>query len=449
VLPDARRAGMLLLLLAAPVGAQFVQLATTDDGGRVFFTTPMSLKGAGPSRWRESRLYRFGADGLTLFAERDPLAPESKFEPGYGVRDPSVSADGAVVGLTYTGICVDRECVDRLPQTEVRGRQTVALGPGRVQVSRNGRWALVEKYPMPMRDPLLLVDLSTGQPVELPPDLYRVGTGLSSDGSFLAAFLRNPAPYTFLLDPPGIWKGGQLTPLVLPEGLRPIALTADGAAVLAVGSPNRLAMVSLASNTAVTIAEAPDFSRIFTWFALSNNGRRALYAIGSQTSLTGPAYVWDSDTGTGAPIPLEPGEAPSAATLSGDGSIAFLATNHNRIVRYDVASRTATPMFPQTPYCEIPPVVASGSLTRLHCSFSGAPADLTGKLAFDGIPAPIVSSTADEIAIQVPWRRVFFVRPLARCRERLALRGEPDSHGHGQRTSHPPGRSRTVWHERG
>ena len=58
---------MFLLVLAAPVVAQFAELATTDDGSQLYFTSKMLLKGREPGPWPESRLYRFGPAGLSIF----------------------------------------------------------------------------------------------------------------------------------------------------------------------------------------------------------------------------------------------------------------------------------------------------------------------------------------------------------------------------------------------
>ena len=40
---------MFLLFLATPVRAQFAELAATDDGKQLFFTSQLILKGAEPS----------------------------------------------------------------------------------------------------------------------------------------------------------------------------------------------------------------------------------------------------------------------------------------------------------------------------------------------------------------------------------------------------------------
>src|SRR5215831_18951263 len=99
------RVGTLLLLLAAPMVAQFTELAATDDGKQLFFTSQMLLKGREQTGWvPETRLYRFGADGVTVYAERGPLASESGFGSGDGISGARLSGDGGVVGFTYYGI---------------------------------------------------------------------------------------------------------------------------------------------------------------------------------------------------------------------------------------------------------------------------------------------------------------------------------------------------------
>ena len=96
-----RQAGTLVLLLAAPLFAQFGELATTDDGRQLYFTTAMLPKEAKPGKWRESRLFRVGPGGLDLYAELGPLAPALTFASNAGAIHPSVSGNGSVVAFTY------------------------------------------------------------------------------------------------------------------------------------------------------------------------------------------------------------------------------------------------------------------------------------------------------------------------------------------------------------
>ncbi|HEY1496519.1 MAG TPA: hypothetical protein VGF49_18325 [Candidatus Solibacter sp.] len=193
-----RRAGMFLLFLATPARAQFAELAATDDGKQLFFTSQMILKGAEPSAWPETRLYRFGSK-VEVFAERGSLAPEGTFGSGDGVSHPSVSGDGSVVGFTFNGVCRSTgNCSEVVNRVEVRGRETLDLGPGVVQVSRNGRWAILINEVYDYSQPLVLgitvtstlIDLLTGQRVASPPGPPYVlaqpsSFTLASDGSLL------------------------------------------------------------------------------------------------------------------------------------------------------------------------------------------------------------------------------------------------------------------------
>ena len=115
-----------MLLLAAPVFAQFSEFATTDDGSQLYFTSRMWLKGGQPGVWRESRLYRFGPDGLMLYAERGKLALENVGSSNDGVHYPSVSGDGRVVGLSYDNICGGETCLATTNRIEIRGSHPLA-----------------------------------------------------------------------------------------------------------------------------------------------------------------------------------------------------------------------------------------------------------------------------------------------------------------------------------
>src|SRR5271157_2869499 len=97
---------MLLFALAIRLSAQFTQLAATDDGKYLYFVSELLLRGRIQNLlWPETRLYRFGPDGVTLFAQRGRLAPQSSGGSGDGVSDPQVSGDGSLIGFTLYDIC--------------------------------------------------------------------------------------------------------------------------------------------------------------------------------------------------------------------------------------------------------------------------------------------------------------------------------------------------------
>ena len=373
----ARQAGMLLLLLAGPVCAQFAQLAATDDGTQLYFVASMVLKSADPEASRELRVYRFAGGALSLFAERGQLAPEWSRSNGDGVAYPSVSGGGEAIAIAYHNICRDPQCAEAIDRVEVRGRETLDLGPGEAQISRNGRWAHVLSVG---EETSTLVDLASGQRTTANVGAtFLPGVGiwrarLASDGSFLATTRTAIAPNESRIDY-GIWKQGKFTVLNLPGAVQPVALTDDGATVLGhvypagiSWIPARLAAITLASAAVTTIAEAKSASEGPLFLAASNNGRRVLYKVTSPSTPNGPAYVWDAATAAGIAVPLDPDERAADGVLSGNGQVAYIATTRGRIVKFDVASKTSTPLFPATPYCDDPSPVAGGSFTRLYCS---------------------------------------------------------------------------------
>jgi uncharacterized protein (TIGR03437 family) len=430
---------MSLLLLATGVRAQFTELVATDDGKQLFFTSQLLLKGVeSQSAFPETRLYRIGAKGVEVFAERGPLAPTQGFSSSDGVSRPSVSGDGGVVGFTLNNICVSgADCIAPTNRVEVHGRGTLDLGPGVVQVSRNGRWAVlynvVYDYSQPMGIGIsvttTLIDLLFGQRTTLPGPFAPPGGVppsafiLAFDGTLLLTRpdLKSPTGIGGVAVPIfGLWKQGQFTPIPTPSGdnLAPFALSDDASTVFAYGYPtdpqsaqSRIVALSLASRKATTIFEAKDSSMMPIFMGESNSGQRVLYRVASLGTLNGPAFVWDGATGTTTTVPLATGEIATDGTLSGDGAVAFVATTQARIVKFDLASKTVSPLFPQMPYCDDPGPVGGGSLVRLHCPFSAASSMKNGQVLYDGQPMPLLYSIPADIGVQIPWQWDNFVPP--------------------------------------
>jgi uncharacterized protein (TIGR03437 family) len=408
---------MFLLLLAIPARAQFAELAATDDGKQLFFTSQLILKGAEPSAWPETRLYRFGSK-VDVFAERGSLAPEGTFGSGMGVTHPSVSGDGSVVGFTFNGVCRSTtNCSEVTNRAAVRGRETLDLGPGVVQISRNGRWAVVlnEDYdyaPLFVFVTSTLIDLLTGQRVDVPSPPYVLGQWsaltLASDGSLL---VRRPDAVVGGVTVPvyELWKQRQITPVSLPSGevWTPFALTDDAGTILCYGYPadprglwSKIVAISVASGKTTSVIDTKESGQTPIFMAASNDGRRVLYRVPAVGQLNGPSFVWDSATVAAIPVPLETGELATAGTLSGDGSAAF---------------------FPQTPYCDDPGPLAGGSLARLHCPVFDSMTAAADQILYDGEPAPLIYSRPGETGVQIPWQWFNFAQPI------LSLRVASDS----------------------
>jgi uncharacterized protein (TIGR03437 family) len=402
---------MLLLLAAIPAFAQFSQLAATDDGKQLYFASQLLLKGSTESLApAEARLYRWGADGVSLFAERGALAPRNAFTGGDGVSDPQVSGDGSVVGFTFNDICPSSgDCDQPINQEgEIRGTVTQDLGPGVLQLSRNGQWALLT---VTNNDPTVeefqsstLIDLTTGRQTSVPPPGFSVS---------FEAFHTVASNGTLLIEQNnilGLWKQGQFTPIQFPRrrALYPIALS-DNASTLFLsgvdGSPPTLSIVAmnLASGKLTTVFQPKDATQIPSFMGASNNGQIVLYLYTTPSSPYGPAFIFNAATGASTPISLPSGELVFDGTLTGGGDFAFLLTSAGRFVRVTLATGAVDTLFPATPLCGPTVDAVPGSFVLLDCNVTGSVSDLQGQILVDGIPMPILYVTASGIGAQMPW----------------------------------------------
>jgi uncharacterized protein (TIGR03437 family) len=381
------RALLLLLALAFPALAQFSELAATDDGSRLYFTTQLVLSDSVPTR-PQYRIYRLEPNSLTLFAARpEPTGPNISFSNADGAHSPQVSGDGKVVGATFSSPS----------EAQLLAPQTVDLGPGNLQLSRNGRWALIVSDLSPNApQTATLMDLSTGQRTAVPPPPPGVIRAVASDGTVLAQ--QNGI---------GLWKAGQFTLIrfAIGLGLRPLALSDDAGTLILGGislNPaafkSDLLAMNLATGQMTSFYSTLDSKQMPVFMAASNDGRRVLYRIGSPQGPQGPAYSGDTLTGESTPVALPAGELVSDGTLTGPGDLAFLVTTSGRIVKVTLASVTVETLIPPTPYARNLPLLTPGSLYPLQGT-AGA------RIVLNGQPMPVIYSTAAEVGVQVPWEQ--------------------------------------------
>lgn len=400
------RGGMFLPLAAASLYAQFSQFTTTDDGKQVYFISPLTLHsnaGAPPA----NRLYRIGPEGVSLFAE---APPSFSFLLGSnsGIRGPQVSGDGSLIGFTienFKSTCApSTECSPVPAEAILRGAKTMDLGPGTLQLSRNGRWALIT--PTQFFDPstgspianlsATLTDLTAGTSAAVPTAFPYAARFVASDGSVLL--------------PNGIWKQGTLKPLPPPTvgSYNPLALSDDASTVIAAsfipGQQGSLSIVAIALATGkMTTIRAQTPTQAALFMGLSNKGRQVLYRFPGLAAADGPAFVADTSTGESTPIVLPPGETVFDGTLSGDGGVAILATNMGRILRVTLATGAIEPLIPPTPYFSNLSNVAIGSYTAIATTYT---ADWSGVLLLDGKPLPVLATKPGiEVDVQIPWEQ--------------------------------------------
>src|SRR5260221_1825922 len=145
---------VLLLMFSFPLWSQFSELAATDDGRQLYFSSTLTFADMPPSRG-EWRVYRVGPEGIQLFAERGPIVPaQAVVMANGGARTPQVSGDGLTVGFTLDYVVT------------LRGARNETLGLGSMQMSRNGNWALLQPTGSIIYDPAqppTLINLETGE----------------------------------------------------------------------------------------------------------------------------------------------------------------------------------------------------------------------------------------------------------------------------------------------
>jgi hypothetical protein len=192
-----------------PSAAQFIELATTDDGRQLYLSTTLVMRGAAPAA-PEYRIFRFIPEGVFPFAERGELAPREYSSSGEGARNPQVSGDGQTVAWTFQNVCPTAEpCLQAETRAVVRGRGEQPLANGRVHLSRNAEWALMAPTSNPdAPQESTLIHLPSGRRATVPavPDfakhivasdgsvLIRGERGVSRSGAMAGPFLcRSPA----------------------------------------------------------------------------------------------------------------------------------------------------------------------------------------------------------------------------------------------------------------
>jgi uncharacterized protein (TIGR03437 family) len=424
--------GMLMLATAGPAAAQvagaapFTQLAATDDGENVFFTSQLVLKSKiGQAAAPEGRLYRLGPDGVSLLAERGSLAAYSWLDGTVGVTNPQVSGDGSTVGFTFRYVCTAANtgaagygfCAPGTgkPSDEegvLSGMPNVDLGPGWLQLSRNGRWALLTPPVDFTPQTATLIDLTTGQRTSVPVGpVENSYPTLASDGTILVEERGDQGVGTNRF---GLWKDGQTTPVEL--GDRRAQILSDNAQVLLLGDDRitqpflavtRLTAMDLLTGRQTALFLSKDDRELAIFMGISNDGGTVLYRrVPEYGPFQGPAYVADTASGESRPIALPAGELVSDGTLSGSGDLAFLATTAGRLIKVTWSSGETTTLIPATPYgSNLDHGFVPGSLFHLRGALIGSPDDWSGGLTIDDHPVPVVYARLGDVGIQVPWEQ--------------------------------------------
>jgi uncharacterized protein (TIGR03437 family) len=400
---------LLILVLAIPGWAQFTQLATTDDAQQLYFASQLRIEPAAPAA-PEYRIFHDGPLGTYLFAERGSLTPSISFSTNSdGMLTPQVTGDGSLIGLTAHNICSSQTPCTQPSSVEglLRGSMSADLGPGTLQLSRNGRWAVLTPQVAPPTtvSQATLFDLQMNQSVPIPPPPFGISSAVASTGAVL---VMQTTPSAGL----GIWQQGHFSPLAIPGAIRPWALSDDGSTVVfmrlgAAGAPPSLIARNVGTGVETTIYTSSVATQVPNFLGITNDGSQVLFNAWSNQA-AGPAYLWNAANGATL-ISLDPGEIATAGTLGGLGTAGYLATSEGRIVKFAVSAGIATVTYtaePKTPYISFSPNNwAPGSQVQLQGTLPGSMDLLTGLILLGGRPIPILSATTGDIQAQIPWEQ--------------------------------------------
>jgi uncharacterized protein (TIGR03437 family) len=400
----------LLALTATLVArAQFTAISASDDGRQLYVTTQFVTDGiqnpAGTPP--PSRIFQIAGGNATVL-----LSPASRLLIAFS--GPEVSADGSVFGFTINQFCSTAPCGTQDVESFLQSPTSQDLGPGTLQLSRNGQWALmiVPDDPFsggppgatnpPGHATLKILQTGVAVSVPLPPAGARA---IASDGSVLTST--------------GIWKAGTLTPVQYGPATQFGAVTqvlSDDASTLVFLNPSQqLIAHDVASGSETTLSSQAFPTNLIS---VSVDGRYVLYSgapalpIPGGSSLT---LVADARTGQNYPIPLDPGEAMVAGVLNSTGTLAFIATNEGRIVQAALSSgqtTAVTELLPGVNYLNNVPALSPGSLTRLSASFASDVMSLQGKLLIDDQPLTVLAVDGKNLTVQIPWEVRTGSRPL-------------------------------------
>ncbi len=377
---------LVLLALGGAARGQFAGLGTTADGATLYFSTPLRLHGSGSPFFH--KIFRFDTR-LSEFLSRATGEPIGWTSTNfYDLMAAQPSSDGLVVAVSAARGCYGGSGCLAVQTTQGtlmdRGGKPLFADYGYVSMSPNGQWALF--YARNTFASLLtgteLVDLTTSKVVTVP-----------------YAFLQNPRRQVANDGTVAVATGGQLR-----------LWRSDGEQTLAGASP---APSNYPSEPQVLLSA--DAGRVVYQTAKG----LALYdrSLGTETTLTTNPTLWaaisddasaiafvnssDSQVWLAAPLRQLTNEADGIVevTLSGDGRLAFAATNGGRLLRIDVATGAVTDLIPRSPWItnSISPV-APGSMYQ----FTGhnlSPA----QIRIGGVDAPILASTPEQVWFQVPW----------------------------------------------
>ena len=406
-----RSAGLIFTLAVASIC--FPQnfrggLATTGDGSVVYFALDMRQRST--SQPLHSKIFAVDRQDIRLVMQRQVNVDSGSRESGqystnyYRLDSPQVSGDGAVVAFSGTRDCVRYDSCrwgDPPQYTALRPGADPYSNSGYLHLSRNGRYEARRSQefagPGTVYEAAFLRDAVTGSEVALPlPGVVAV----ASNGAVL-------------LSPGHIFAEGVLRNVFLagsPVGMDDSGATVVSESVRPPGSvePSSILILDVASQRQWPVSPPDSDSR---FAAISSDGQRVLYLSGPPLSKKLFVTTRDgSETRQLASLP----EGISAATLSGDGRVAFALTGKSAILRINTDTGQTEQWLPPLPRIFFTTdVMAPGSTyvltgeglgqTTYTPAFGWLPVSLDAvQFLVDGVPVEFLSASPDRVTYRVP-----------------------------------------------
>ena len=409
---QVKRLLSLFLAGVCPLLGQFSNLATTDDGRVLYFSSPLRLRGT--EQFPHDKIFQRTGEEFHLVAQLERILSFEFVTNFFRLIDPDVSGDGRVVSYVGQRNCFGgSRCVFvgrflstvKLPEVD---EPLILLG--RVQLSRNGRYAVQFRSGLPESN---RIDLVTGDRIEIPQRFWITARqAITSDGSIAVQGQTGLS----------LWTPDGTTPIPIEgEHLRSAIINDQGDWVIYESFPPRqLRSIELEERRDTLLAEgAVEFYQP----SISNDGSLVLYVGPAPGSDTNPAPTADPETtqaflvkpdGTERRQVTDAPEGVSEAILSGSGDTVYAATYAGRLLHIDVTTGTTREVIPRSPFIDaVKGGAAPGSLNFIHgtglsetiaVADPPLPESLGGvEVRLGGVPARVLLVSATDVRFQIPF----------------------------------------------
>ncbi len=384
----ALNAALAALTVPAGLWAQFRDLATTNDGSRLFFIS--ALRQPGTSQGLYPKIFALDETAVSLIYE-PPVWPSDPYRQ-YSVGPLQAAGDGDWVLYGTQRACTGgSSCFLNEQRGAVlvrRGSEPEPLGANS-RFSRDGRWLLTYSSPGVMLSYFWRIDRRTGKR----DDLTAVARPAAAPSVALNGAVLIPAFDRLLL-----WDGSQARTLA---GKATAAVIDDAATTVvyqeSVETPGaagiRLRVIDLASGRMWPLG--PDDRDNFAP-VLSADGNWALYL--SRMGPVPQAFFSRRD-GSGWRQLTDLPAGVAQATLSGDGRVAWAAAADGAVYRIETGSGTVERRLAATPSIIGPPEGSPGSAVIVK----GANFDKVTGFRLGGRTVEWSKIDSGSVLIRLPW----------------------------------------------